>query len=161
MAAMMQGAALVAVSPKDMACVYGHGAGAVCCVPSSRQLVTARAMPLSSGAAFGGSWCKRGAGVAGGSRRGVRRTAVKAQIEMFSSDDFDVERFLGSQGYINVSRCTLPSSLHRRNRKKKKCFHFFAINQSARFFILWCNWATFGACGNSQFLLIIRKIFLN
>lgn len=31
-----------------------------------------------------------------------------AEIELFSSDDFDVERFLGSQGYINVSSYTPP-----------------------------------------------------
>lgn len=97
-AAMMQGAALLSVSPKDVACVYGLGAGA-CCVPASRQLVNVT-RPLSVGAAFGGSWWKRG--VAG---RRVRRRGVEAQIEMFSSEDFDVERFLGSQGYINVSRC--------------------------------------------------------
>jgi hypothetical protein len=100
----MQTGALLSVNPSvEVACVYGLGAGARC-VPSSRQMVTAM-VPLSFGAALGGGWCKRG--VAGGrvSSRGVRRKGVQAQIEMFSSEDFDVERLLGSQGYINVSRC--------------------------------------------------------
>ena len=29
---------------------------------------------------------------------------MEAQIEMFSSDDFSVERLLGTQGYMNVKR---------------------------------------------------------
>ncbi|CAK9266705.1 unnamed protein product [Sphagnum jensenii] len=33
--------------------------------------------------------------------------AVEARIEEFSSDDFEVERLLGSYGYINVSRYTI------------------------------------------------------
>jgi hypothetical protein len=33
--------------------------------------------------------------------------AMEARIEEFSSDDFEVERLLGSYGYINVSRYTI------------------------------------------------------
>lgn len=62
---------------------------------------------FSFGAAFGANWGKQFGVINWAPRnrnRIVRRKDVEAQIEMFSSEDFDVERFLGSQGYINVSR---------------------------------------------------------
>ncbi|KAG0618596.1 hypothetical protein M758_4G076500 [Ceratodon purpureus] len=91
------------------ACATSYSSRACC---ASRQVVTAAS--FSFGAAFGAhtSWCKHAAGVVTTSRSNCnrirRKGVVEAQIEMFSSDDFDVDRFLGSQGYINVSSYTPP-----------------------------------------------------
>lgn len=77
--------------------------GPPCCLSSpcavSRQ--------LSFTAAFGWTVSNLSRGVrptGNGSRRRRRRKGVEAQIEMFSSDDFSVERLLGTQGYMNVKR---------------------------------------------------------
>lgn len=120
---MMLGASLSGGCLKKAAPGCGHGGGGEaaarllelerpCRVPSSRQLVTAALpLPLSFRAAFGANWCTKAIAAAHSGRRSnrvVRRKRVVAEIELFSSDDFDVERFLGSQGYINVSSYTPP-----------------------------------------------------